>query len=100
MSHRLTVQPKAENDALRAYQWYESELAGLGLQFLDALDDGLERITANPLHYAELAGGVRRKLLEKFPFGLFYLFEDGEVIVISVMRHEQSPDIWKSRNDV
>lgn len=53
MSHRLTVQPKAENDALRAYHWYEAELSGLGLQFLDALDTDLS--ASLPIHFTMLS---------------------------------------------
>lgn len=97
MSYRLVVRPKAEADILRAYRWYESEFEGLGMQFIESLDDGLERISENPLHYAEIAGGVRRKLLNKFPFGLFYIFENKEVRVLAVLQHVQNPEIWKSR---
>ena len=97
MSHRLIVRAKAEADILRAYRWYESELEGLGVRFLESLEDGLERISENPLHYAEIADGIRRKLLNKFPFGLFYIFENEEVRVLAVLQHAQNPEIWNSR---
>lgn len=97
MSHRLIVRPRAERDILRAYRYYESELAGLGIQFLESLDDGFERISAYPLHYAEIAGGIRRKLLNKFPYGLFFVFEHEEVRVLSILQQSQNPNVWNSR---
>ena len=97
MSHRLIVRPLAEEDILRAFRWYESELRGLGTQFLEALDEGFDRISENPLHYAEIAGGIRRKLLSKFPFAVFFVFENDEVRVLAVLQHAQNPDIWMSR---
>jgi plasmid stabilization system protein ParE len=97
MSHRLIVRPLAEADILRAFRWYESELRGLGTQFLEALDEGFDRISANPLLYAEIAGGIRRKLLNKFPFGIFFVFENDEVRVLAVLQHAQNPDIWMNR---
>ena len=97
MSHRLIVSPKAESDILRAYRWYESELVGLGVQFIESLDDGFQRISDNPLHYAEIAQGIRRKLLIKFPYGLFYVFEIEEVRVLAVLRQTQNPGVWNSR---
>lgn len=97
MSHRLIVRPLAEADISRAFRWYEAEYRGLGLQFLEALDEGFERISESPLHYAEIVGGIRRKLLNKFPFGIFFVFENEEVRVLAVLRQAQSPDIWKGR---
>jgi plasmid stabilization system protein ParE len=97
MSYRLIVRPKAEKDIRRAYRWYETELEGLGMQFLHEVNEGFEKIAANPRHYAEIAGGIRRKLLNKFPYGAFFVFEDQEVRVLAVMNHAQNPDVWKSR---
>ena len=97
MTHSLIVRSGAETDALDAFHWYEEEHQGLGLQFLDELDAGFARISANPLHYAEIAGGVRRKLLSKFPYGVFFLVENDEVIVIAILRQRQREDLWTSR---
>ena len=97
MSHVLKVRPEAEVDIAQAFAWYESELSGLGAQFLDSVDDAFERIFSNPQHYADMVGGIRRKLLNKFPYGVFFVFEDGEIRVLAVLQQAQSPSVWKSR---
>ena len=95
MSYRLIVRPEAEADIHNAYQRYEGEVSGLGIQFLEVVDDGLDRISEDPLHYAIIAGGIRRKLLRKFPYGLFFVFDEDEVRVLSVLQQAQSPELWK-----
>jgi plasmid stabilization system protein ParE len=97
MSFALNVRPEAELDIATAFGWYESELRGLGIQFLDALDDAFEKIAENPLQYADLAAGIRRKLLRKFPYGVFFVFENSEIWVLAVLQHAQNPNIWKGR---
>lgn len=67
------------------------------MQFLHEVNEGFEKISAIPRHYAEIAGGIRRKLLNKFPYGVFFVFENQEVRVLAVINHAQSPDVWKSR---
>ena len=49
MSFALNVRPEAELDIATAFAWYESELSGLGVQFLEALDDAFEKIAEHPL---------------------------------------------------
>jgi plasmid stabilization system protein ParE len=95
MSYRLIVRPEAEADIRNAFFRFENEVPGLGIQFLDAVDDGLDRISEGPLHYAIIAGGIRRKLLRKFPFGLFFVYEEEEIRVLSVLQQAQSPELWK-----
>ncbi len=98
MSYRLIVRPEAEADIRSAYLRYESEVPGLGVRFLDVVDDGLDRISEDPLHYAIIAGGMRRKLLGKFPFGLFFIFEEDEVRVLSVL--QQARNFGREASDV
>lgn len=94
MSYRLIVRPEAEADISDAYHGYEREVPGLGTQFLEAVDDGFNRISDSPLHYAILVSGIRRKLLGKFPYALFFVFEANEVRVLSVLQQARNPGLW------
>jgi len=97
MSRVLNIRPEAESDIAVAFDWYETEYSGLGVQFFDTLSESFERITSNPLHYADLGQGIRRKLLQKFPYAVFFVLDRGEIWVLAVLQQSQSPDIWKSR---
>jgi hypothetical protein len=43
-----------------AYEWYEEQVAGLGNEFLEALEAQFEAIAQSPQIYAETQRGVRR----------------------------------------
>lgn len=83
---RLVVRPEAESDIDAAYLWYEEQRVGLGAEFLEEIEAGLERVAANPVIYAHIEGPVRRALLHRFPFGLFYI-ESGDSISIIAVFH-------------
>ena len=61
--YRLVAEPRADLDVAAAYQWYESERAGLGRQFLDQLEAAYGRIAKDPLRYQDLESGILRSSL-------------------------------------
>ena len=67
------------------------------MEFIEALEEAFSRIAANPLHYEDLGRGVRRKLLKRFPYAVFFLFDKGEIWVLAVLQQSQSPYVWRSR---
>ena len=52
MSYPLIVRPEAEEDLAEGRQWYEGQRAGLGAEFLTAVDDVFDRIREAPELYA------------------------------------------------
>jgi hypothetical protein len=65
--------PVADAEATEAHDWYEKESPGLGLRFRMELDVAVARIGENPLVYPVLHRDVRRALLRRFPYELFFL---------------------------
>lgn len=97
MSHLLIVRPEAEADIAAAQQWYEGRRRGLGLEFRSALDDTVSSIAANPKLYASVYRSLRRALLRRFPYGVFYLVQPETVIVVGVLHTSRSPRLWRAR---
>jgi plasmid stabilization system protein ParE len=73
--YRLVSDPRAGLDIESAFQWYEKEQSGLGLQFLDELRAAYNRIVENPFKYRHLRSGVRRALLKRFPYVVYFAVE-------------------------
>lgn len=63
----------AETDIKDAYQWYEFKRKGLGENFLLCIEGALSKISREPLLYAIVHKGMRRTLILRFPFGIFYI---------------------------
>jgi plasmid stabilization system protein ParE len=58
----------------------------------------LKRLEQAPLLYAEIIPGIRRALLPRFPFGLFYVVRGNLVYILAVLHDARNPNRWpKSR---
>jgi toxin ParE1/3/4 len=97
MAHRLIVSRRAEREAGEAFEWYEGQRPGLGSEFLAALDAQLGLIKESPLVYAEIIPGVRRALLSRFPYGVFYASKKEITSVLAVVHTSRSPRRWPRR---
>jgi hypothetical protein len=40
---------------------------------------------------------VRRALLRRFPFGVFYRAEPSRIVVIGILHGSRDPKVWKGR---
>jgi toxin ParE1/3/4 len=93
----VTLTPSAEADVARAYQWYEGQRGGLGLEFVQRVDEAVARIERNPLAHAKLIDEARRVNLRQFPYGLWYKVEaDGE-IVVACLHHKRDSRLARER---
>jgi len=52
MKYVLVFRPEVGDDLRDAYDWYESQQAGLGDEFIDCVDDLLNQIGMMPESYA------------------------------------------------
>lgn len=95
---RLIIRPTAEADIEEASDWYEGEERGLGGGFLDELGNTLARVREMPLQFPSIGKGVRRALLGRFPYAIYFILrEDRRAIVIAVLHQRRSPAMWKRR---
>jgi hypothetical protein len=40
---------------------------------------------------------IRRCLARRFPYGVLYFMEQGDILILAVMHLHRSPDYWKAR---
>lgn len=97
MSHPLKVRPEAEQDIEDAAHYYEAQQSGLGQQFIDEVWRCMQRIAAEPELYPLLHRQTRRALAHRFPFGVFYRLEQGDIVIIAVLHASRNPADWKVR---
>jgi toxin ParE1/3/4 len=97
MSYQLKFLPEVERDVSEAYDWYEEQLEGLGEDLLLSIDASLNGIVRNP-HLSEvLYKGMRKRIVKRFPFGIFYIVEENVITIISVIHLARHPKTWKKR---
>jgi plasmid stabilization system protein ParE len=93
----VTLRPETEADLEDAARWYEGRRRGLGGELLDEVTRIIGLLGENPELYPRVHGEVRRALVRKFPFGVFYVIESKGIVVVAVMHASRHPNRWTER---
>lgn len=54
-------------------------------------------MTENPLQYEVRYRSVRRAVMRRFPYAIFYLFEGESIVVLAVEHQARDPEHWRQR---
>ena len=98
MKQNLILRQEAERDLTEAHAWYEERVPGLGSDFLIIVERTLESIDENPAQFPVIYRKVRRALLSRFPYGVFFVWESQRISVIAVMHTAREPGKWRRRS--
>ncbi len=77
--------------------WYEQQRPGLGTEFAAACRSALAVIRDRPQVFRLVHGDVRRVLLRRFPYAIFYRYREAELLVVAVMHERRDPRRWQER---
>ena len=97
MTIRVRFRREAEADVLDALAWYRERGLELGEAFLRSLDACLATIQRLPESHPVVFRDIRRALLSRFPYGVFYMREGDTITVLACFHAKRSPTTWKER---
>ena len=97
MKYRLIIRPEAAEELKDSFLWYELQSKGLGFEFFRSIDAAFTLINRSPLLYTEIYRNIRRALIRKFPFEIFYIIDNDKIIVLAVFHAKRNPKKWKER---
>jgi plasmid stabilization system protein ParE len=97
MAVKLVITLEAARDLDEAYAWYEDRRAGLGEDLLGCVDARIQMILRLPEMYAKVYKNYRRGLVRRFPYAVFYDYDNETVTVYSVFHTSQDPEKWRQR---
>jgi toxin ParE1/3/4 len=95
MTYRFADAALAEYIA--AGQYYNRKVPGLGDAFADEVEAGLRQICATPEVWRIVDGDVRRLLIARFPYGIYYTVEATQIVIWAVKHLRRDPDYWQER---
>jgi plasmid stabilization system protein ParE len=98
VAYTLSIRKEAEADIAEAYQYYESCREGLGAEFISCIDEAISRIQNNPKQFRAILNAVRRALVRRFTYGVYYTIIKNEAIVLAVVHARRNPKHWQSRS--
>ena len=91
------IRPEARADILEAAQWYEERQEGLGVAFVAEVDRSVSLIAQGPERYAVAYRTLRRIIMRRFPYGIYYVFDASEVVVFSVLHQSRDRKLLDER---
>jgi len=98
MTRSFIVRPEAELDIAETFEWYEQQRKGLGDDFLLRVESAFDFLMQDPFSFAPIYKDIRRILLRRFPYGVFYIVSRDSIIVLAVIHVKRHPFSWKSRH--
>ncbi|HXA79711.1 MAG TPA: type II toxin-antitoxin system RelE/ParE family toxin [Opitutaceae bacterium] len=97
MTYRFADEALAE--FIAAGRYYNEQVPELGDAFVDEIEAGIGIILAGPTIWRVIEDDVRRYLVRRFPYGIYYTIEN-ELIVIWAVKHlHRDPDYWQQRRE-
>jgi plasmid stabilization system protein ParE len=89
---RVVFRSSANAQVVQAQAWYEHKRLGLGAEFARSLESAISRVARNPFAAPVVHQEVRRVLLKRFPYSVFYTTQDDHLIVLSCLHTRQNAD--------
>lgn len=93
----LVMREAAAADVRGAVRWYEAQTPGLGREFLRSVRALLASMEREPRLYPVGEGAIRRALLRRFPYALYFMLEDDAVVVVACLHVRRDPAEWQGR---
>jgi plasmid stabilization system protein ParE len=87
--------PAAAAELLAAQEWYDTRAGGLGDRFFAAVDSLLPRIGENPRQFPLAYDDLRRALVTRFPYALFFRTEAEGIYVVACAHTSRTPFYWQ-----
>jgi plasmid stabilization system protein ParE len=97
MNYVLVFRLEVREELNDAHSWYESQKPGLGDEFLDCVDETVNRISQMPESYLIVYGDIRRAVVRRFPYAVYYRIVSSRVIVTAIFHGRRDPKSWQTR---
>ena len=94
MGFPVVYHRKVGRDLAGGYAWYNGQHHGLGEEFLAAVSAALDTVERYPDIFARVHGEVRRAVVSRFPYAVFYRIETKRVVVLTVLHTAHDPKVW------
>lgn len=85
---------KVGRDLATGFAYYEEQSPGLGEDFLAAVDSVFDAIRRYPQMFTEAHRDVRRALVSRFPYAVFYRIDLKHIVVLTVLHTARDPKLW------
>lgn len=89
--YKIEFLPLAQEELIQAIDWYEKQRHGLGARFIVAVEATIEAIKRTPMLFTVVHKNIRRARIKRFPYGIFFEFDEELVIIAAIYHAKRSP---------
>jgi plasmid stabilization system protein ParE len=93
----IVLRPEAEADLQEARDWHEAQRPGLGSEFMGEVDTVFQHVATAPQRFPKLHGEIRRALVRRFPYAVYFLSNKTRIVVVGVLHQRRDPAVWRRR---
>ncbi|MGI8950036.1 MAG: hypothetical protein ACR2FN_00480 [Chitinophagaceae bacterium] len=97
MAFNLVIKPIVFADADEALIYSENRLNGLGKRFYNNFLLAMEEIQEKPFTFSYIKNPVRRHLVNKFSYKIFYVVSEETIFIIGLSHTKRSNAFVKRR---
>jgi toxin ParE1/3/4 len=94
---RLSFHSLAEKELNEAALYYDTVSPGLGNAFVEEVERAVLQILGHPKAAPEVRRGIRKKLLQRFPYGVLYSIRGDLLRILAIMNLKRCPFYWRGR---
>lgn len=94
---KIQFESRAGQDVAGIAFHYHSIGSSIAQKFFNELKTALTFIRKFPDAGTEVESGVRKLILKKFPYSIFYRQAEKSIIIIAVLHQRRRPEYWKGR---
>ncbi len=96
---KLVINPFAEVDIKDSIEWYNFQKENLGEEFTQKIKETVFRINDNPFQFPKVKKKIRKAIVNRFPYSIFFYIDDSVINVFAVFHISRNPIIWQKRFD-
>jgi plasmid stabilization system protein ParE len=94
MTLPVVFRRRFQQDLAGGFDWYEGQRPALGEEFLAAVQTALKSVERYPEMFLAVHGEVRRAIVPRFLFAVFYLVEAERIVVLRALHTARDPKLW------
>lgn len=93
----VRIQAQARAEIAEAFDWYLARSSEASAAFLAELDVAMEQIAEAPEQFPVIRGRLRRVLLHRFPYAVYFKPYATGISVVGVIHGRRHPRTWMRR---
>jgi plasmid stabilization system protein ParE len=97
MSLPVVLSLEARREFDDAFDWYERQRPGRGDTFAEAIKRVLDQIELVPESHPIIYRDIRRAVVQRFPYLIYYRILSGYTAVIAVVHGKRDQGFWRTR---